>query len=257
MKRADEPHMLGNSFDWRRASAELFATTIFVFVTCGTIVTGGSLTYKEPTAGRLAGVALASGLIYAALQYALLGFARDIGTAREAGWIVGHMNPAVTFALALIAPKTRINPSRAALYITMQIGGAIFGALLVSGLIPDARSRDLGATLLGEDVSWSKAFTMELLLSFMFVFFSLLVYNRSRHDQIAFAPLLSGLCLSVMTFVALPISGASFNPARSFAPALVAGQWDTHWIFWVAPLMGTSFAAIIYSFLTPIRKSVD
>jgi aquaporin TIP len=61
------------------------------------------------------------------------------------------------------------------------------------------------------------------------------------------APLAIGLAVLVDHFVGVPTSGASMNPARSFGPALVAGEWDDQWIYWVGPLIGGALAALTYT----------
>ncbi len=54
-----------------------------------------------------------------------------------------------------------------------------------------------------------------------------------------------------------PISGASMNPARSFGPALIAGVWDAHWVYWLGPLLGASIGGVLYQWLrSPGRERV-
>ncbi|MEL6816206.1 MAG: aquaporin, partial [Cyanobacteria bacterium J06598_3] len=47
-----------------------------------------------------------------------------------------------------------------------------------------------------------------------------------------------------------PITGASMNPARSFAPALVSGLWQHHWLYWIAPILGAQLAVGVYRYLS-------
>ncbi len=63
------------------------------------------------------------------------------------------------------------------------------------------------------------------------------------------APLAIGFAVLVDYVFGVPVTGASMNPARSFGPALVAGEWENHWIFWVGPLIGGAVAALVYEFV--------
>jgi glycerol uptake facilitator-like aquaporin len=63
------------------------------------------------------------------------------------------------------------------------------------------------------------------------------------------APIAIGFAILIDHFVGVPLTGASMNPARSFGPALVAGEWDDHWAYWVGPLIGGSVAALVYTFV--------
>ncbi len=62
------------------------------------------------------------------------------------------------------------------------------------------------------------------------------------------APIAIGLTIMVDHLLGVPVSGASMNPARSFGPALIAGAWKNHWIFWVGPLIGGAVAALARDF---------
>jgi aquaporin TIP len=63
------------------------------------------------------------------------------------------------------------------------------------------------------------------------------------------APIAIGFTILVDHLVGVPLTGAGMNPARSFGPALVAGVWDNHWIYWVGPLIGGGLAAVVYEFI--------
>jgi MIP family channel proteins len=217
---------------WRTTFAELVATLLFVFLGAGAVVASGTLTNGELTATRLVAIALAHGLAIALLAFA---------TANISG---GHINPAVTFA-ALLTKK--INVARGLMFMVAQLIGAVVGALLLLATIPDAADTNLGAHALGPGVSVGMGLLMEIIVTFalVFVIFATAV---DRGGMGNLAPLAIGLTVLVDHLLAVPITGASMNPARSFGPALVAGQWANHWIYWVAPLLGAAIAGLVYQF---------
>ena len=123
----------------------------------------------------------------------------------------------------------------------------MIGALLLLATIPDASDTNMGAHALGPDVSVSMGLLMEIILTFalVFVIFATAVDPGGMGNL---APLAIGLTVLVDHLIAVPITGASMNPARSFGPALVAGQWSQHWIYWVGPLIGGAGAGLLYQF---------
>ena len=218
---------------WRSSFAEFIATLLFVFLGAGSVVITGTLTGGELTAARLVTIALAHGLAISLLVFA---------TAHISG---GHINPAVTFAAVL---TNKITPARGAMFVVAQLVGAAFGVLLLLGTIPDAADTSLGAHTLGPGVSVWMGLTMEVVVTFalVFVVFATAVDSGGMGNL---APIAIGLIVLVDHLVAVPITGASMNPARSFGPALVAGEWVDHWIYWVAPLLGGAMAGLLYQFV--------
>ena len=88
---------------------------------------------------------------------------------------------------------------------------------------------------------------MEIVVTFalVFVIFATAVDPGGMGNL---APLAIGLAVLVDHILAVPITGASMNPARSFGPALVAGEWGDQWIYWVGPLIGGAVAGLVYQF---------
>ena len=215
---------------WRSTLAEFIATLLFVFLGAGSVIVSGGLPNGDLDAARLAVIALAHGLAIAILVYA---------TANISG---GHINPAVTFAALL---TNRISAARGLMYVVAQLGGAVGGALLLLATIPDAVNTNLGAHALGSEVSVSMGLIMEIVVTFalVFVVFATAVDPRGMGNL---APLAIGLTVLVDHLLAVPITGASMNPARSFGPAVVSGEWTNQWIYWVAPLLGGAIAGLIY-----------
>ena len=101
------------------------------------------------------------------------------------------------------------------------------GVLLLLGTIPDAANTNLGSHALGPGVSIGMALLMEIVVTFVLVFvvFATAVDTGGMGNL---APIAIGMAVLVDHLVAVPITGASMNPARSFGPALVAGQWADH-----------------------------
>ena len=218
---------------WRSTLAEFIATLLFVFLGAGTVIVTGGLPNGDLDAARLAVIALAHGLAIAVLVYA---------TANLSG---GHLNPAVTFA-ALLTKK--ISAARGLMFVVAQLAGAAVGALLLLATIPDAADTNLGAHALGPGVSVSMGLLMEFVVTFVLVF---VIFSTAvdRGGMGNLAPLAIGLTVLVDHLVAVPITGASMNPARSFGPALMSGQWADHWIYWVGPLIGGAIAGLVYQFV--------
>ena len=64
-----------------------------------------------------------------------------------------------------------------------------------------------------------------------------------------------GLAVAVDHLLGVGVTGASMNPARSFGPALIAGFWDNHWVYWVGPLVGAAIAGYGYRYLFQGNKN--
>ena len=92
------------------------------------------------------------------------------------------------------------------------------------------------------------ALIMEVIVTFalVFVIFATAVDSRGIGTM---APLAIGLTVAIDHLLAVPITGASMNPARSFGPALVSGSWADHWIYWIGPLLGGVLAGLLYQFV--------
>lgn len=208
----------------RRAAAELVGTYALVTAGCGAVVVES----RTGALGHL-GVALSFGLVVMVMISAV-------------GHLSGaHFNPAVTVAFAL----TRHVPWReVGAYVAAQLGGAVLGALTLRGLFGPFAG--LGATRPSGGAV--QALGLEVLLSatLMFVIISVATDTRAVGQLAAVA---IGAAVSLGALWGGPVSGASMNPARSFGPALVAGAWEAHWVYWLGPLMGASIGAAVYQWL--------
>ena len=173
-------------------------------------VAGGSITHV--------GIALTFGLLVLAMIYAV----GDISGA--------HLNPAVTIAFWTAG---RFDGRRVAPYVTAQILGAIAASCVLRFLFPAHAT--LGATLpAGSD---AQSFVLEVILTLLLMFVILNVSTGGKEKGIT-AGIAVGAVIALEALCAGPISGASMNPARSLAPALVTGRFDHLWIYLVAPVLG-------------------
>jgi glycerol uptake facilitator protein len=160
-----------------------------------------------------------------------------------------HFNPAVTVTMTALR---QIKPPDAAIYIVAQLLGAVGGALLTKGLLLDeGKAQNYGAVAVS-DVLDGKIFpgmVVEALGTFflLWAIIGVAVSPRAAKDWAAFA-IGGALGMAVMVFA--PLTGAGFNPARAFGPALVSGDWggaDTFLLVYVlAPLVGALAAGFLY-----------
>jgi len=206
----------------RKFLAELIGTYVMIFAGTGAIVinaeSGGAITHL--------GVALTFGLIVLAMIYTL----GDVSGA--------HMNPAVTLAFAAAG----LFPFAAVLtYLAAQFSGALLASLTLHFLFP--QSANLGATLpAGAPM---QSFVLEVILSAILMFGILNVSHGAKEKGIT-AGIVVGSVIALEALFAGPISGASMNPARSLAPAIVSGQLQHLWIYLVAPVVGTLIAIPLF-----------
>jgi aquaporin Z len=155
-----------------------------------------------------------------------------------------HINPIVTLGFRLMG---KLDSWIATSYVIAQLAGASLGALplLVWGSM--GRSVAFGATLPGKGYAIQSVLLGEVITTFIMV--SLLAVFLGFRRIRPFTPAIFPFLYSIMVYVEAPISGTSTNPARSLGPAIVSGQWNVWWVYWIGPLIGTLAAALACSFL--------
>jgi MIP family channel proteins len=197
------------------AAAEFLGTALLVLIGPGAIM----LAERSGAYGN-GGIALAFGV---AVAIAVLLFGARSGA---------HINPAVSTGLWL---RGRLTTRTLFEYVFAQLLGALAGVGALAILIGPIA--DFGVTR--PAVPLSAAFAIEFAYTALLGVAVAFVQRASFPSRAV--PLFLGLVVGVGSYVTGPLTGGSFNPARSFAPALASGVWTAHWIYWLAPIVG--FAA--------------
>ncbi len=214
----------------KRYVAEILGTFAMVF--CGT----GAIIINQQTNGAIThvGVAITFGFIVMAMIYAL-------------GNISGaHLNPAVTIAFTL-AKKFEVK--QVVPYIISQLIGAFLASLILKYLFPT--NEFLGATL--PSGTPLQSFILEFILTFFLMLVIINVATGSK-EQGMFAGLAIGSTVLLEAMFAGPICGASMNPARSLAPAILSGHTEYLWVYISATILGAALAIPTWKFLNQKEK---
>ena len=160
-----------------------------------------------------------------------------------------HINPAVTIPM-IITKKIGITDGIG--YIISQLIGAVAAAATLRAILPELGAQVNFATQGGPSEvinnSISSAFAVEALLTFFLV---LVIFMSAVHKKAS--PGWHGFTIGGMVFlihlIAVPLTGASVNPARTFGPALISGFWEFHWLYWAAPIVGGIIAGVLMNYI--------
>ena len=212
----------------KKLIAELLGAFILVFAGTGAII----INDITNAIGHV-GVALTFGFVIVALIYS---FAHVSGA---------HFNPAVTIAFWSMGEFERKNVIP---YIAAQLVGGLLASLSLFLLLKEnfvlvSEVSYLGATIPSGTASQSFGFEFILTFILMIVICSSAIHGKATKD---FAGLAIGLSVGLESMFAGPITGASMNPARSIAPALISGNVEHLWIYIVATILGAVCAAVVF-----------
>lgn len=206
----------------RKLFSEFIGTFALVFAGTGAIVinavSGGVVTHP--------GIALTFGLVVMAMIYAL----GDVSGA--------HLNPAVTLGFCVAG---RFSPRNVLPYVVSQTLGALLASL--SLLLLFGNHASLGATLPAGS-AW-QSFGLEAILTGILMFVILCVSTGPKEVG-TMAGIAIGGVIALEAMFAGPICGASMNPARSLAPALVSGNFHALWVYLIAPVLGSVVAVPLW-----------
>ena len=212
---------------FKKLIAEGIGTATLVILGCGTAMLVGC---NAAAGGGYILTALAFGLTIVAMAYSI-------------GNVSGcHINPAVSLAM-LISKKMSFKDFIG--YVIAQCLGAILGAVCLGVFF--TFDCGFGANTLQPGVSVGSGFLAEVVLTCIFVLAILGVTSKQANGNIA--GLVIGGALTLVHLLGINFTGTSVNPARSFGPALIAGNLGGIWVFLLAPLVGGILAAVIYGFL--------
>tara|TARA_B100001971_G_C18215856_1_gene553779 strand:- start:804 stop:1523 length:720 start_codon:yes stop_codon:yes gene_type:complete len=235
------------SINIRASLAEMIAS--FAFVLFGTMAATSALVIIEADWGTsIIIIALTNGLIITLMIYA-------IGNVSGA-----HINPVVTISMII---HKKIDVGNGISYIIFQILGGIIAAATHAIVLPMGSEIKYALNTPGQfngvTFNDSTVFAMELLLTFLLVFviFGTAVNKKSPSGWAGFA---IGMTVAIGHFIGLSVSGASMNPARTFGPALISslqgleGAFQSHYIYWIAPILGGILAGLVYNYVIISKK---
>ncbi|KAL8163911.1 UNVERIFIED_CONTAM: Aquaporin-2 [Gekko kuhli] len=245
----------------RAVFAEFLATLIFIFFGLGSAL---SWPVAPPNVLQ---ISLAFGLAIATMVQAV-------------GHVSGaHINPAVTVACLV---GSHVSFLRAIFYVVAQILGAVTGAALLHQLTPPHIRGDLAVNRVHNNTTSGQAVTMELFLTFQLVLCIFASTDDRRSDNLGSPALSIGFSVTLGHLLGIYYTGCSMNPARSFGPAVIVGDFDSHWyasagalhnvisttvsspaspkatVFWLGPMVGAVVASLIYNYaLFPHTKTLS
>lgn len=215
----------------RAVVAEFLATMFFVFIGTAAVVAAVGY-FQDGSASALIAIALAHGLgILIAVAW----------TANISG---GHINPAVTLGM-MITKNIRI--SLGIVYMVAQFAGAIVGSLLLKLVTPKILEGDAGGNLglhsINPGITTGEGLLMEIICTafLMWVIFNVAVSTKGWANN---APIAIGFAILAIHLAAVPVTGASVNPARSLGPALITNDWHNFWVYLLGPYAGAAIAAL-------------
>lgn len=234
--------------------AEMIGTFALVLLGCGSaVVSGVSLAWGGASGGPagigLLGIAVAFGVSVVVMAYSI-------------GNISGcHINPAITVSM-LVAKKITVTDAIG--YIVGQMIGAVIASAVLLTILKGMPGYEMPEWALGangwgpgygHEYNTGTAFLAEMILTFLFLF--VIFATTSKLGNSNMAGLAIGLTLVIINLVAIPITGASVNPARSFGPAILSGgkALQQLWLFIVAPCVGGILAAVVWMGIFEPKKS--
>ena len=210
---------------------------MFLFIAAGSAMTTVKYSFYGATT---IGIALTFGITIFVLCYTI-------------GHISGgHLNFAVTFTLCLLR---RISIMRCIFYFFAQFIGGLIGIGFLKLITPRIWWQScFAANRINVDLTVGHAFVTEFILTFFLMFVVMSACDSAKSNQ-TLVPFAIGVAVFCAHMIGLPIDGCSINPTRTFASAAAASgivgcehAFDSHWVFWLGPILGASAAGLMYEY---------
>uniref|UniRef100_A0A670YKP3 Aquaporin 6 n=1 Tax=Pseudonaja textilis TaxID=8673 RepID=A0A670YKP3_PSETE len=210
---------------YRAVFTELLATAIYVFFGLGSV-----LDWPETPS-----------ILQTSITFNLAA-----ATAVQIAWQASgaHINPAVTVAFLL---GSRISLVRSVCYVVAQLAGGIVGAAILYAVTPGNVRGNMALRNLKPSLSIGPDGIFELILTLQLVLCYFISTDRQRST--GSPAVIIGISVALGHLVGHYYTRCSMNPARSFGPAVITGDFLQQWIFWVGPLIGAALASILYNFV--------
>lgn len=215
--------------DLKVYAAELIGTFILVFLGTG----AGVLDAYTGQVSRL-GEALSFGIVVAVIVYSIAYISHS------------HINPAVSIALAVVG---QFSWKKVPFYILAQTIGALLGTILLYALFPKFAS----VIVTHPSGGWLQAYLVEFVMTGILMFVVMSAAIDKRAVSSAGAAVIGGVVVC-LDLVAAPISGGSYNPARSLAPAIVFNDYSYLWLYLLGPTFGAVAGAFVYEFVKGAKR---
>ncbi|CAG4915037.1 unnamed protein product [Colias eurytheme] len=218
------------TLQWKAVLSEFVSTLLLIFIGCMTCIPLKGFEVQPP--------------MYSPIGFGLVVLFNITAFGHISG---AHMNPSVTLT-AVIWGKMSVALGIG--YVIAQCLGAIvgYGLLIVVSpidLVPGAICTT--QPHIGQEPY--QALIVEIMLSAALGFINCAVWDPLNEDKSEANSLKFGFTIAAFSIAGGPLTGASMNPARTLGPSLWTNNWNTHWIYWVGPLVGGAFAGLFYKII--------
>ena len=232
---------------WQKYAAEAYGTFVLVGMGAGAILGSAflasnlvrSLAFQDVEA-LAEGFSFESTILTVSLAF---GFGLILALSTVGSISGGHFNPAVSLA-AFLDKQIGIKDMLA--YWGAQVVGSVIAMLAFAWMLSRDSVAATYTTLNREALDEFGGFIFEAILTAVFVYAILVLMRSSSKAKY----LTMGFALAAINLMGFAFTGASVNPARSFAPALVGGEWEAIWVYVVGPLVGGVIGWVLYKVIS-------